>query len=53
MTRYLGQPDEVALRERAVENWHLSLELDPSQPRLKTLIEKYRVKAQTPALSFE
>jgi tetratricopeptide (TPR) repeat protein len=53
MTRYLEQPEEVILRDRAVESWHVSLELDPNQPKLRELVEKYRPKTDEPTLSFE
>jgi len=53
MTQYLNEPALVAYREEAIESWHRSLELDSDQPKLRTLIEKYRVKSPKPVLSLE
>ena len=44
MTQYLLDPVLVGTRDEAVEAWHRSLELDPNQPKLRELIEKYRVR---------
>ncbi|MBK9120896.1 MAG: tetratricopeptide repeat protein [Phycisphaerales bacterium] len=53
MTQYLDDPSNVSLRDEAVESWHRSLELDPNQPKLRELVEKYRPKAERPPLQFE
>ena len=53
MTQYLNEPALVAYREEAIESWHRSLELDSDQPKLRSLIEKYRVKTPKPILSLE
>jgi tetratricopeptide (TPR) repeat protein len=53
MTQYLDQPENVALRDRAVENWHISLELAPNQPKLRELVDKYRPKVEKPPLPLE
>ena len=53
MTQYLNEPTLVAYRDEAVESWHRSLEIEPNQPRLRTLIEKYRVKSAKPLLSLD
>lgn len=53
MTQYLGDAAKVAFRDEAIEAWHRSLELDPSQTKLRDLIEKYRVKSQSPMISTE
>lgn len=52
MTQYLDHPDQVELRDRAVEQWHLSLELSPDQPKLRELVEKYRPKSERPPLTL-
>ncbi len=44
MTQYLSNSSQVSLRDEAVESWHRSLELQPEQPKLRALIEKYRPK---------
>jgi hypothetical protein len=38
------------LRERAVEEWHRSLELNPNQPKVRDWIARYRVPVQSPPL---
>jgi len=53
MTEYLDHPDNVTLRDEAVEAWHRSLELNPEQPKLRALVEKYRPKYERPALELE
>ena len=53
MTQYLNEPGRSALREDAVESWHRSLELDPTQTRLLALVEKYRIKSEAPVLRIE
>jgi hypothetical protein len=53
MTMYLDQPDNVALRDDAVEAWHRSLEINPDQPKLRALVDKYRPKHEKPRLDTE
>lgn len=53
MTQYLNDPGATEYRVQAVEWWHRSLEVDPQQPRLRSLIEKYRVRKEAPVLSIE
>lgn len=53
MTQYLNEPEKLALRDEAIESWHTSLELDPSQDKLRVLVEKYAPKQQQPIFSFE
>ncbi len=53
MTMYLDQPDKVELRNEAVEAWHSSLELNPEQPKLRELVDKYRAKTEPPLLTIE
>jgi tetratricopeptide (TPR) repeat protein len=48
MLRFLEHGDQIALRDRALEHWHRSLELDPDQPRIEKLIAKYRPDAPGP-----
>ena len=52
MTQYLAEPGHDDYREAAVEAWHQSLELNPDQPKLRPLLEKYRVKTPPPPLSI-
>jgi tetratricopeptide (TPR) repeat protein len=53
MTQYLKDPEQVAYRAEAIESWHRSLEVDPDQPKLRALIQKYRVKPERPVLSLD
>ena len=53
MTQYLNDPARVAFRDEAVEAWHTSLEIKPEQPKLRTLINKYRPEEEPPVLSYE
>jgi tetratricopeptide (TPR) repeat protein len=53
MTQYLNDPGLIAFRDEAVEAWHRSLEIDPDQPKVRELIEKYRVKNERPPLATQ
>lgn len=53
MTRYLSSQGQAALREEAIEAWHESLELDANQPKLRELVEKYRVRKDKPTLDID
>jgi tetratricopeptide (TPR) repeat protein len=53
MTMYLDHPEKAALRDDAVEAWHRSLEINPDQPKLRALVERYRVKQERPVLSLD
>lgn len=53
MTQYLKDPQQLTYRDEAIEAWHRSLEIDPSQAKLRTLIEKYRPVQERPLLSVE
>ncbi len=53
MTQYLLQPTETSRRDEAIEAWHRSLEIDPDQPRLRALVEKYRVRPSEPLLTAD
>jgi hypothetical protein len=53
MTQYLERPEDESLRDRAVEHWHVSLELDPDQPKLRSLVDKYRPKEAPPVMTIE
>ena len=48
MLRFLRDSDQTRLRDQALEHWHRSLELEPDQPRIRRLIEKYRVTRVDP-----
>jgi len=41
MVRFLENKDDIEERDKALEHWHLSLELNPDQPRLRELIAQY------------
>jgi hypothetical protein len=43
MAMHLKDPGNLDLRRMAVEHWHRSLELKPDQPRIRNLVEKYRL----------
>jgi superkiller protein 3 len=53
MTQYLNDPTQTTLRASAIEAWHQSLEIDSNQPKLRELLDKYRPRADKPALAFE
>lgn len=42
MLQYLKDDSNKDLFDSALEHWHRSLELDPSQPQVRTLIAKYQ-----------
>jgi tetratricopeptide (TPR) repeat protein len=48
MLRYLRDTAKPQVREQALECWHRALELDPDQPKIRSLVEKYRVPAVNP-----
>ncbi|MCO6436608.1 MAG: tetratricopeptide repeat protein [Phycisphaerae bacterium] len=52
MLAYLSQPDRNDLREEALEHWHRSLELAPDQPKIRSLIERYRVSRSDPSAAL-
>ena len=41
MLRYLDDRQNKEHARRAVEKWHRSLELDPHQPTIQKLLQKY------------
>ena len=41
-------PTRSELRDRALEHWHRSLELNPNQPRIRKLIAQYKPKPADP-----
>ena len=41
MLRYLKDTEQIDQRNRALEHWHRSLELNPDQPRIRKLIARY------------
>ena len=48
MLRYLEDDNLTDRRDRAIEHWHRSLELDPDQPRIRKLIARYKPKSTDP-----
>ncbi|MGD2108209.1 MAG: tetratricopeptide repeat protein [Phycisphaerae bacterium] len=48
MLRFLRDSTRTDLRARALEHWHRSLELDPDQPRIRDLIDKYAEPIDNP-----
>ena len=50
MTQYVLHPGNAALREQALKAWHRSLELEPDQQDIVTLVRKYTPKPGSPDL---
>ncbi|NQU76691.1 MAG: tetratricopeptide repeat protein [Planctomycetes bacterium] len=50
MTQYLLDKKNTELRDRALAEWEASLEINPDQPDLARLIEKYAPKFTVPQL---
>jgi tetratricopeptide (TPR) repeat protein len=48
MIQFLEDDSQTDLRDRAMEQWHRSLELDPDQPRIRKLIARYGPKPSDP-----
>ncbi|MCH7812660.1 MAG: tetratricopeptide repeat protein [Planctomycetes bacterium] len=46
--RFLRDQSQKVMRDRALEYWHRSLELDPHQPKIRTLVAKYKPRAANP-----
>ena len=51
MTLYLDSPADMQLAEDAIQAWHNSLDLEPNQPQIARLVEKYSAKIYGPKLS--
>ncbi len=49
MLRYLEDRSDARSRDAALEYWHRSLEVDPDQPRIRALIERYQPALTDPA----
>ncbi|MDX2200943.1 MAG: tetratricopeptide repeat protein [Phycisphaerae bacterium] len=52
MSQYLDTPARVALQREALEAWHRSLEINPDQPKIRELIDRYRGDTGTPPLDL-
>ncbi len=50
MSKFVLEPKKTALRDKAIEAWHRSLEIDPDQDDLVRLVKKYTPKYQGPEL---
>jgi len=50
MLKYLGEQsaDREAHRDQAIEHWHQSLEINPDQPKIRRLLEKYAIPKGNP-----
>ena len=48
MAMYLKDPGNGELRRQAVEHWHRSLELNPNQPKVRKLVDKYQLEVDNP-----
>lgn len=48
MLRFLGDRTLTDRRDRGLEDWHRSLELDPEQPRIRSLIAEYTPRQTDP-----
>ncbi|MCP4251492.1 MAG: tetratricopeptide repeat protein [bacterium] len=46
--RFVRDQSAGAMRDRALEYWHRSLELDPHQPKIRNLVAKYKPPAADP-----
>lgn len=54
ITQYLDDPNRMTYLNEAVEAWHTSLEINPNQPKLRVLLEKYRPKhGRSPVASMD
>lgn len=49
MLRFVDNKDAIEDRDKALEYWHRSLELNPDQPRLRQLIATYQPERESPA----
>lgn len=52
MLRYLEDESQVRFRDRALEHWHRSLEIDADQPRIRKLIEQYAPDRASPEVEL-
>jgi len=50
MTQFVKDPQREDLRDKGLEAWHASLEINSNQPDLRRLVEKYSPKLNRPAL---
>lgn len=50
MTRYVLDHDKTELRDKALAAWHTSLEIEPNQNDLQTLVQKYAPQYTGPML---
>ena len=50
MTKYILDPKDTALRDKALAAWHASLELEPDQDDIVKLVRKYSPKVTGPDL---
>ena len=48
MLRYLEDGSRTEQHARAIEHWHRSLELEPAQPRIRKLIDRYKPQRTNP-----
>lgn len=53
LTQYLAQPDQADYLDEAVECWHTSLEINPDQPKVRGLLERYRLKQNRPMIDAD
>ncbi|MCY2931036.1 MAG: tetratricopeptide repeat protein [Planctomycetota bacterium] len=49
MLRYIADPTDARAREQGLACWTRSLEIDPDQPKLAELVEKYQAAPPAPA----
>ena len=50
MTQFVLDQQQTGLRDKAIAAWHTSLELQPNQADLQTLLKKYSPKYNGPKL---
>ena len=53
MAMHLKDPGNFELRHLALENWHKSLELNPNQPKIRNLVNKYRLSTEAHAILMD
>ena len=52
MLRFVENKNSIEDRDKALEYWHRSLELNPDQPRLRQLIAAYRPERESPTAAL-
>lgn len=53
LSQYLAQPEHEDYLNEAVECWHTSLEINPDQPKVRGLLDRYRIKQDRPIVDTD